>query len=138
MEKNKKMPITRLEFHVKYVYHFSSGVFEGYFAYKGTIKGLYYISNGVERGFFFCNLIKIIQIIVTVFMLFPMTPHKLSLRFFEKNIFSKIQIIVTFFLGPPPGKTHNVWNRHDNSYFWENVFFQKTVTIICAGSSVKA
>ena len=37
-----------------------------------------------------------------------------------------------FFGTPPPGKTQKVSNRHHYSYFWNSLFFIKSVMIICA------
>ena len=48
------------------------------FAYKDTIKGLYYISNGVERGFFSCNLLQNNTNYRYGFYDFSDAPHKLS------------------------------------------------------------
>ena len=37
-----------------------------------------------------------------------------------------------FFGTPPPGTTQKVSNRHHYSYYWNSLFFIKSVMIICA------
>ena len=84
-----------MEFHVKYFYHFFFRCFEGYFVYKGTIKGLYYISKGVERGFF-SLLFNQDTNYRYGFYVFSDDPAQIIVTvFWKKNIFYKIRIIVT-------------------------------------------
>ena len=64
------------------------------FAYKGCIKGLYYISNAVGRQYFFTVIsMRYYKLSWRFSWFFLMTQHKLLLRFFgKKSFFQKYKL----------------------------------------------